>query len=133
MSDRLTTLLLARLRAMAERKQRFSYDVRGHAYVNSGMVATYGLEGRKGEPADLATVLQHALAHDAIVSGVKDPISGKTRFTSDRLFSDTGNAVRFAKMERQATVYNWNREEEIPVDGSQDTGTTSPAVEVSER
>ena len=35
MSDRVFTLLIERLRAIASRKQRFSYDVRGNSYVNS--------------------------------------------------------------------------------------------------
>lgn len=115
MIDRRTTLLFERLRTIAARKQRFSYDVRGDSYVYSDFVAPYRIENAKGEVSELLPVLEHALAHDAIVSGVKDPSTGKTLFTSGRLFTDVLNATRFARSERQNAVYNWNRLEEISV------------------
>ncbi len=114
-SDRRTTLLLERLRTIAARKQRFSYDVRGDSYVYSDFVAPYRIENSKGEVNDLLPVLEHALAHDAIVSGVKDTSTGKTTYTSCRLFTDVLNATRFARTERQSAVYNWNRLEEVSV------------------
>jgi hypothetical protein len=116
MIDRRSTLLIDRLRAIAARKERFSYDVRGDSHVYTGVVAPYRLSDAKGEVNELAPVLEHALAHDAIVSGVKDPASGKTVFTSGRLFTDIANAVRFARTEQQPSVYNWNRGEEVFVD-----------------
>ncbi|MFT3885586.1 MAG: hypothetical protein QM724_09190 [Flavobacteriales bacterium] len=113
MQDRRTTLLIERLKSLAARKNRFSYDVRGDAFVTSDIIAPYspGAAGR----TDLVSVLEHALAHDAIVSGVKDPESGQVRFTSCRLFTDMANALRFARDQHQTAVYNWNRQEEVLV------------------
>ncbi|HEX2616107.1 MAG TPA: hypothetical protein VHL57_01130 [Flavobacteriales bacterium] len=113
MSDRRTTLLIERLKSLAAHKTRFSYDVRGDAFVNSDIVAPYGV-GAHGR-TDLVTVLEHALTHDAIVTGVKDPESGQVQFTSCRLFTDVGNALRFAREQHRTSVYNWNRQEEISV------------------
>lgn len=114
LNDRRTTLLLERLRILGARKARFAYDVRGDAFVTSDIVAPYGI-GADGR-TDLATVLEHALAHDAIVSGVKDPESGQVHYTSCRLFTDVANAVRFARDQHRPSVYNWNRGEEVPVE-----------------
>ena len=116
MSERATTLLIDRLRSIAARKQRFSYDVRGNSYVNSDLIAAYGVpDGKDGLP-DLETVLQHALDHDSIVSGYRDPADGKMHYTSCRLFTDAHNAITFAKAHGQTSVYNWNRWAEIPVE-----------------
>lgn len=125
MSDRRTTLLLERLRAIAARKTRFSYDVRGDSYVDQGLVVAYHLADGKGPVTDLSRVLEHAVAHDAIVTGVKDLESGRTLFTSCRLFTDIGNAMRFARTERVTSVYNWNRQEEVQVA----MANTAPAAE----
>ena len=113
MSDRAFTLLLERLRSIATRKDRFSYDVRGNSYVTRDLVAAYSVpNGADGLPA-LETVLQHALEHDAIVSGYRDPANGRMHYTSCRLFTDVYNAVTFAKAHGQPTVYNWNRWAEV--------------------
>lgn len=116
MTDRRTTLLLDRLRAIAARKDRFSYDVRGDSYVYSDFVAPYRLENSKGEPTtELTAALEHALVNDGVVTGVKDPATGRTLYTSCRLYTDAGNALRFAKEQGQEWVYNWNRSERVEV------------------
>jgi hypothetical protein len=116
MSDRAFTLLIDRLRSIAARKQRFSYDVRGNSYVTTDLVAEYSVpNGKEGIP-ELETVLQHALDHDSIVSGYRDPVDGKVYFSSCRLFTDAHNAITFAKANGRSTVYNWNRWAEIPVE-----------------
>lgn len=116
MTDRSTVLLLDRLKALAARKARFAYDVRGHSYVTTGVVAPYAPESGREEGTDLAAVLRHALEHDGVVSGVRGA-DGRVRFTSCRLFTDVHNALVFARGQRQVAVYNWNREEEVPVEG----------------
>ncbi|MBK8341600.1 MAG: hypothetical protein IPK99_17205 [Flavobacteriales bacterium] len=116
MTDRSIILLLERLRAIAARKSRFAYDVRGNSYVNSGMVAPYAPASASSDPTDLEGVLHHALQHDAVVSGYRDPADGKMRYTSCRLFTDVHNAVVFARAQRQPAVYNWNRLEEVAVE-----------------
>lgn len=114
MSDRAFTLLLDRLRTIAARKQRFSYDVRGHSYVTCDLVAAYSIPNTSDGLPDLATVLQHALDHDAVVSGQRLP-DGRMLFTSCRLFTDAHNAIQFAKAHGQSSVYNWNRWAELSV------------------
>lgn len=114
MSDRAFTLLLDRLRSIAARKQRFSYDVRGNSYVTSDLVAAYAVPNAKDGLPELETVLQHALEHDAVVSGQRLP-DGRMLYTSCRLFTDTHNAITFAKAHGQTSVYNWNRWAETAV------------------
>jgi hypothetical protein len=114
MSDRRTTLLLERLRSIAARKERFSYDVRGDSYVNMDIVAAYHIASEGAAPLELARVVEHALQHDAIVTGHRS-MDGTVHFTSCRLFTDANNAVRFARDNQQSSVYNWNRGAEIPV------------------
>ncbi|MCB0769958.1 MAG: hypothetical protein KDC00_06085 [Flavobacteriales bacterium] len=109
MSDRAYTLMLDRLRSIAARKDRFSYDVRGNSYVTSDLVAAYQVPSEKDGHASLERVLEHALEHDAVVSGHRDPTDGRMYYTSCRLFTDAHNAFQFAKANGQATVYNWNR------------------------
>ena len=118
MSDRVFTLLIERMRAIASRKQRFSYDVRGNSYVPVG---------KDGLP-DLEVVLQHALDNDAVVSGYRDPADGKMWYSSCRIFTDRYNAVTFAKAQGKATVYNWNRWEEIVVNETVER-SASPRLE----
>lgn len=131
MSDRAHTLLLERLRSIATRKQRFSYDVRAHCYVTSDLIAAYSVpDGEDGLP-DLETVLQHALDHDSVVSGYRDPVDGKMRYTSCRLFTDAHNAIVFAKANGQSTVYNWNRWAEVPVEVAA-TPSASQALDPSQ-
>lgn len=113
MSDRSFTLLLDRLRSIASRKQRFSYDVRGHSYVTTDLVVAYAIPGEG--TLDLEKVLQHALDHDAVVSGYRDPVDGQVNYTSCRLFTDLHNAMVFARAQGQGSVYNWNRWSEVKV------------------
>lgn len=116
MSERAFTLLIDRLRSIAARKQRFSYDVRGNSYVTTDLVAAYSVPNGKDGLPDLETVLQHALDHDAIVSGYRDPADGKMHYSSCRLFTDAYNAIAFARANGQPSVYNWNRWAEVPVE-----------------
>ncbi len=116
MAERAQTLLIDRLRSIATRKQRFSYDVRGNSYVTSDLVVAYGIPGTKEDLPDLETVLQHALDNDAIVSGYRDPLDGRIRYTSCRLFTDLHNAMVFARTQGVTSVYNWNRWTEVPVE-----------------
>ena len=115
MPDRRTTLLMERLRALAARKERFSYDVRGDSHVNRDIIVAYRMEERSGASPDLEKVIEHAMAHDAIVTGWRDPSDGMVHFSSCRLFTDVANAVRFAREHGQRSVYNWNRDAEVPV------------------
>ncbi|MBX2974454.1 MAG: hypothetical protein KF797_15260 [Flavobacteriales bacterium] len=114
MSDRAFTLLLDRLRSIAARKERFSYDVRGNSYVTSDLVAAYAIPTGKDGLPELETVLQHALDHDAVVSGQR-MADGRMLYTSCRLFTDVHNAFMFAKAHGRSTVYNWNRWAEMAV------------------
>ena len=114
MSDRAFTLLLDRLRSIAARKQRFSYDVRGNSYVTTDLVAAYAVASRKDGLPDLETVLQHALENDAVVSGQRLP-AGRILYTGCRVFTDAHNAITFAKAHGQPSVYNWNRWAEVAV------------------
>lgn len=128
MPDRVTTLLIDRLRSLAERKARFCYDVRGNSHVYDGIVAPYRVEEDGVETNDLLPILEHALVNDGMVSGVKDRATGLTRYFSGRHYTDLGNAVRFAREQGQRSVYNWNRSEELPLDAPaqdvQHAGTT---------
>ena len=130
MAERAQTLLIDRLRSIATRKQRFSYDVRGNSYVTSDLVVAYGIPGTKEDQPDLETVLQHALDNDAIVSGYRDPQDGRIRYTSCRLFTDLHNAMVFARAQGVTSVYNWNRWTEVPVEaGPPKLETVVPVVE----
>ena len=123
MSDRAYTLMLDRLRSIAVRKERFSYDVRGNSYVTCDLVAAYQIPTEKDGLASLETVLEHALDHDAVVSGYRDPADGRMRYTSCRLFTDAHNAFQFAKANGQATVYNWNRWAEMAVPNAEEVNS----------
>ena len=126
LTDRAFTLMLERLRSIAVRKERFCYDVRGNSYVTRDLVAAYSVpNGPEGLP-ELETVLRHAMEHDSIVSGYRDPADGRMRYSSCRLFTDAHNAITFAKAHGQATVYNWNRWAEeatgLALEGPEATG-----------
>lgn len=115
-TERSFTLMLEHLRSIAKRKERFSYDVRGNSYVTRDLVAAYSVpNGPNGLP-ELETVLRHALDHDSVVSGYRDPADGRVRYSSCRLFTDAHNAITFARAHGQASVYNWNRWAEVSVD-----------------
>ncbi len=115
MPDRVTTLLIDRLRSLAARKARFCYDVRGNSHVYDGIVAPYRVDVDEVETNELLPVLEHALVNDGMVTGVKDAATGKTIFSSGRHYTDLGNALRFAREQGQRAVYNWNRQEEVPL------------------
>lgn len=115
MPDRRTTLLMERLRALAARKERFSYDVRGDSHVNRDIIVAYRFEAPAGSQPELDAVIQHAMDHDAIVTGWRDA-EGRVHYTSCRLFTDIANAVRFARENGQRSVYNYNRGAEVIVD-----------------
>jgi len=108
--------MMERLRAIGARKERFSYHVRGDSYVNTDIVVAYTIENEDG-PADLAKVLAHAVDNDSIVSGQRQP-DGHVIYTSCRLFTDMQNAERFAREQKQTSVYNWNRYAEMPIKGA---------------
>jgi hypothetical protein len=130
MPDRVTTLLLDRLRALAARKPRFCYDVRGNSHVYDGVVAPYRVEVDGQETGELLPVLEHALVNDGMVSGVRDAATGQTRFTSGRHYTDLGNAIRFAREQGQASVYNWNRQEEVHVATAPSKSLVEPAATI---
>lgn len=128
MIDRVTTLLIDRLRSLAARKARFCYDVRGNSYVYDGVVAPYRVEVENAETNELLPILEHALVNDGMVTGVKDAATGKTLFTSGRHYTDVGNALRFAREQGQPAVYNWNRQEEVPVAALPTTSAVEPTA-----
>ncbi len=129
-TERGFTLMLEHLRSIAKRKERFSYDVRGNSYVTRDLVAAYSVpNGPNGLP-ELETVLRHALDHDSVVSGYRDPVDGRVRYSSCRLFTDTANAVAFARAHGQASVYNWNRWTEVSVEAAPVQASTEPAAEL---
>lgn len=107
---------MERLRAIGARKERFSYHVRGDSYVITDIVVAYTIESADG-PVDLAKVLAHAVDNDSIVSGQRMP-DGHVIYTSCRLFTDMQNAERFAREQKQTSVYNWNRYAEMPIKGA---------------
>ena len=88
--------------------REFIYCLEGHI--------TYTIENEDG-PADLAKVLAHAVDNDSIVSGQRQP-DGHVIYTSCRLFTDMQNAERFAREQKQTSVYNWNRYAEMPIKGA---------------
>ena len=86
-NERSFTLMLDHLRSIAKRKDRFTYDVRGNCYVTRDLVAAYSLpNGPDGLP-ELENVLTHALDHDSIVSGYRDPVDGRMHYTSCLLYT----------------------------------------------
>ena len=128
MPDRVTTLLLDRLRALSARKSRFCYDVRGNSHVYDGIVAPYRVEVEDQETHELLPVLEHALVHDGMVTGEKDLATGHMRYTSGRHYTDVGNALRFAREQGQPRVFNWNRMAEVHVTGLPTTPMIGPAA-----
>jgi hypothetical protein len=130
MLDRRMMLLSERLRALALRKPRFSYDVRGDSHVYDGIVAHYRFTSEEGRAPDLEEVIDHALANDGIVTAIKDPATGRFSYFSGRHYTDQGNALRFAKEQGGSLVYNWNRNAEVEPSGpvATDPGTTAQGL-----
>ena len=107
--------LIDRLNLLSLRYKRFVFDLRGNCLVYTGVVAAYEEEGHIAGFVDLAAVIGHALEHDGIVGAWKDRNGGNVHFASCRLFTDQDSAVRFAHQQHQPTVYNLNRELDVPV------------------
>lgn len=110
--------LIDRIRSIAERKSRFSYDIRSRAFVDMGIVAAYRSTQHSDEITDLPEVVQHALSHEGIVGAWRDPESGRIFYDSCRLFTDAQNAIAFARVQQQRSIYNINRMQEIPVNAA---------------
>ncbi len=110
--------LVDRIREIAERKTRFSYDLRGRAFVDTGIVAAYRATQESERFSDLPDVVRHALDHEGIIGGWRDPETGRFYFDSCRVFTDAGSAIRFAIAQKQRSIFNLNRNEEIPVNAA---------------
>jgi hypothetical protein len=106
--------LFAHLKGLIDRKDRFTYDLRGNCHVYSGVVAAYQSGGEGDHFTDLAQAIGHALRHDGIVGAWRDG-RGQVFYDSCRVFTDTEQAVRFARHEGQRAVFNPNREQEVTV------------------
>ena len=109
--------LIDRLRDLSQRKERFTFDVRGNCLVYSGVVAPYRATLDSDHFTELPKVVDHALDHDGIIGGWKDS-NGTVYYDSCRVFTDVEHALHFARTERQRSVYNLNREEEVPAETS---------------
>ncbi len=98
--------------SLLERKERFTYDLRGRCQVYEGVVAAYRAPDGADHFTDVSAVIEHALAHEGIVGGWRDPAQGRCYYYSCRLFTDTEHALRFARAQGQRAVYNLNRDKE---------------------
>jgi hypothetical protein len=119
--------LLERIQEIASRKDRFTYDLRGHCFVERGVVAGYRATEDSDHFSDVQGVISHALAHDGIIGSWVDPADGKRYYDSCRVFSDEGTAFSFARRQSQKAVFNLNRGIERPVpevQGKADNSTT---------
>lgn len=105
-----------RLRSFALRRDRFTYDVRGGAFVEIGVVVAFrtNADSLAPEPA-----IAHALENEGLVSVHKDA-QGVPHFMSSKLFMDLPTAMRFAREQDQRTVFNLNRQQEMPVENRVD-------------
>ena len=108
--------LIERLAELVERRDRFTYDLRGECMVDRGIVCAYQWTQDSQHFTDAPAVILHALGHDGIVGAWKNPEDGKVYYDSCRLFTDLDNALRFAREQHQRSVFNLNRDEEVPVD-----------------
>jgi fructokinase len=111
MGQRKGTLEL--LAELARRKERFTYDLRGNCQVYEGIVSAYRATQDMEHFTGLAEVVAHAHSHDGIVGAWRDPSSQAIQFDSCRLFTDLANAKRFAQTQRQRSVYDLYRNEEV--------------------
>lgn len=109
-------VLTAKLLDLLKHRSRFTYDLRAHCQVYSGVVAAYRATQDSTHFTDLPSVMSHALAHDGIIGGWKNS-QGEVQYDSCRLFTGVDDALRFARAEGQEAVYNINREQTIPVAG----------------
>jgi hypothetical protein len=113
-----TIELVDRIRSIATRKSRFSYDIRSRAFVDMGIVVAYRSTQGNDRFADLPEVVRHALEHEGIVGAWKDPADGRIYYDSCRLFTDARSALAFARQQEQRSVFNINRMEEIVVNAA---------------
>jgi hypothetical protein len=107
--------LIDRLKELAQRKDRFTYDLRGNCQVYSGVIACYRASAEHEHFTDLSTAILHAFENDSMVTAWRDA-QGTMHFNSCRAFTDLPQALRFAAREKQRSVYNLNRGEEVQVD-----------------
>jgi hypothetical protein len=107
--------LIDRLKELAARKERFTYDLRGNCQVYSGVVACYRATPDHEHFTEMSPAILHALEHDSVLTVWRDP-QGKVQFDSCRVFTDLPQAVRFAAREKRRSVYNLNRGEHVFVD-----------------
>lgn len=108
--------IIERIAKLSTRKHRFTYDLRSDCVVyNGGVVSAYRATQDSDHFLDVPQVVAHAMAHDGIVGGWTDPGDGKVYFDSCRLFTDVGQALRFAERQQQRSVFNLNRQQELMV------------------
>lgn len=105
------------IQALAERHERFAYDLRGACRVLSGCVAAYRRGSDPVLSTDLTAAIAHALEQDGILGAWRDPATGAVEYDSCRIFTDQEQALRFARCEEQRSIFNLNRMLEVPVDG----------------
>src|SRR5690348_737225 len=84
--------LIDRLRNLSQRRERFTFDLRGNCLVYSGVVAAYRAREENDHFTDLPKVILHALQHDGILSAWRDP-KGQVVYDSCRIFTDVDHAV----------------------------------------
>ncbi len=113
-----TIELIDRLKEIAMNRSRFSYDLRSRAFVDMGIIAAYRATQDSDHFSELPQVVQHALEHEGIVGAWKDPDSGRIFYDSCRVFTDPKNAIKFARDQKQRSIFNLNRGEEIPVNAA---------------
>ncbi|MGV3636473.1 MAG: hypothetical protein ACO1NQ_02375 [Flavobacteriales bacterium] len=120
---------LTRLMELAQRRSRFTYDLRGDCIVYTGVVAAYRATDETPHFLELPKAIAHAFEHDGLVGAWRDPETGRTSYDSCRLFMDLDSALRFAREQRQQAVYNLNREQEVYVDPEGERAETSKATD----
>src|SRR5690349_11486014 len=107
--------LIDRLKELATRKDRFTYDLRGNCQVYSGVIACYRASADSEHFTEMPAAIMHALENDSVLT-VRRDADGKLLFDSCRVFTDLPQALRFAAREKQRSVYNLNRGEHVQVD-----------------
>jgi hypothetical protein len=109
-----TTALIRRLVELIAHRDRFTFDLRGECVVHSGVVAAYAATQRSERPLDLPGVIMHAHAHEGIIGAWRTP-EGTVQYDSCRLFTSVDQAVHFARIEGQRSVYHIDRQREVEV------------------
>ena len=98
---------------LLKRKDRFTYDLRSQCQVYEGIVCAYRATPELEHFSELTFVIAHAKAYDGIVGAWRDPLTREVRYDSCRIFTDLGNAMRFARAQRQRSVYDLYRNSEV--------------------